>query len=182
MSFDRAWRAFVKEEAALRAPVSLETRVRSAIADRVTPQKRSQRAASIVVALPVAAAITVMVWWPPATAPLQQPAPGAIAARPLADQAPLVPYRASVSARVMPPSESRNPQPATITARLTTTPTRSSIEPLQVVRLRVPREALESLGLVLLDPETPAIVDVDVLIGEDGLPLDIRHVRTEQEQ
>jgi len=55
-------------------------------------------------------------------------------------------------------------------------------EPLQMVRLRLPREALQALGLVLLEPHAGGVVDVDVLVGEDGLPRDIRQVRMGQEQ
>jgi len=55
-------------------------------------------------------------------------------------------------------------------------------EPLQMVRLRLPREALQALGLVLLEPHAGGVVDVDVLVGEDGLPRDIRQVRIGQEQ
>jgi hypothetical protein len=55
-------------------------------------------------------------------------------------------------------------------------------EPLQMVRLRLPREALQALGLALLEPDAGGMVDVDVLVGEDGLPRDIRKVRIGQEQ
>lgn len=54
-------------------------------------------------------------------------------------------------------------------------------EPLQLVRLRLPREALQALGLALLEPDASGVVDVDVLIGEDGLPRDIRRVRMGRE-
>lgn len=54
-------------------------------------------------------------------------------------------------------------------------------EPLQMVRLRLPREALQALGLALLEPDARGLVDVDVLVGEDGLPRDIRKVRIGQE-
>jgi hypothetical protein len=55
-------------------------------------------------------------------------------------------------------------------------------EPLQMVRLRLPREALQALGLALLEPDAGGVVDVDVLVGEDGLPRDIRQVRIGREQ
>lgn len=54
-------------------------------------------------------------------------------------------------------------------------------EPLQMVRLRLPREALQALGLALLEPDACGVVDLDVLVGEDGLPRDIRQVRIGQE-
>ena len=55
-------------------------------------------------------------------------------------------------------------------------------EPLQMVRLRLPLEALQALGLALFEPDASGVVDVDVVIGEDGLPRDIRQVRIGQEQ
>ena len=76
----------------------------------------------------------------------------------------------------------RNPRPSTaVRAATTVTITLAFPEALQVVRLRVPREALEPLGLVLFEPGAQGIVDVDLLVGEDGLPRDIRSVRTVQE-
>ena len=54
-------------------------------------------------------------------------------------------------------------------------------EALQLIRLRLPREALQTLGIVLLEPDAGGSVDVDVLIGEDGLARDIRKVRVIQE-
>jgi hypothetical protein len=50
-------------------------------------------------------------------------------------------------------------------------------EPLQLVRLRMPRANLEMFGVALLEPDTSGLVDVDVLIGGDGLPRDIRRIR-----
>jgi hypothetical protein len=55
-------------------------------------------------------------------------------------------------------------------------------EPLQMVRLRLPLEALQALGLALFELDASGVVDVDVVIGEDGLPRDIRQVRIGQEQ
>ena len=52
-------------------------------------------------------------------------------------------------------------------------------ESLQLVRLRIPREALQALGVPLFEPEARGLVDVDVLIGEDGLPRDVRRVRAD---
>ena len=52
-------------------------------------------------------------------------------------------------------------------------------ESLQLVRLRIPREALQALGVPLFEPEARGLVDVDVLIGEDGLPKDVRWVRAD---
>jgi hypothetical protein len=50
-------------------------------------------------------------------------------------------------------------------------------ESLQIVRLRVPRTSLEVFGVALLEPEASVLVDVDVVVGDDGLPRDIRRIR-----
>jgi hypothetical protein len=49
-------------------------------------------------------------------------------------------------------------------------------ESLQIVRVRMPRSALRALGIALMEPEAGGLVDVDVLVGGDGLPRDIRRV------
>jgi hypothetical protein len=49
-------------------------------------------------------------------------------------------------------------------------------ESLQIVRVRMPRSALPALGIALVEPEAAGLVDVDVLVGGDGLPRDIRRV------
>lgn len=50
-------------------------------------------------------------------------------------------------------------------------------EVLHIVRVRVPREALQAFGVSLLEPEAAGLVDVDVLVGDDGLARDIRRIR-----
>jgi hypothetical protein len=50
-------------------------------------------------------------------------------------------------------------------------------ESLQIVRLRVPRASLDVFGVALLEPEASVLVDVDVVVGDDGLPRDIRRIR-----
>ena len=50
-------------------------------------------------------------------------------------------------------------------------------EPLQLVRVRVPRTSLRAFGVALIDPDASGLVDVDLVVGSDGLPRDIRRVR-----
>src|SRR5205807_1022258 len=47
----------------------------------------------------------------------------------------------------------------------------------QLVTLRVPRSALASLGVPIFEPDAVGTVNVNVLIGEDGLARGIRIVR-----
>jgi hypothetical protein len=54
-------------------------------------------------------------------------------------------------------------------------------ETMQLVRLRMPRAALVSLRIPVEDPYAPGLVDVDVLIGEDGLARDIRRIASVSE-
>lgn len=50
-------------------------------------------------------------------------------------------------------------------------------EVLQLVRVRMPRGALQAFGIALVDPEAAAEVEVDVVVGEDGFPRSIRRVQ-----
>ena len=49
-------------------------------------------------------------------------------------------------------------------------------ESLHIVRVRMPRGALRALGVALVEPEASGLVDVDVVVGDDGLPREIRRV------
>ena len=123
--------------------------------------------------------------------------PGVIAAQPTADRASHVALRAAVRAappasedRVVERGERLPRLPAVSRAVLAELPPpllRFSPQPigeaeaLQIVRLRLPREALQALGVVLVEPDAEGMVDVDVLVGEDGLARDIRQGSSEQE-
>jgi hypothetical protein len=50
-------------------------------------------------------------------------------------------------------------------------------ESFEVVRVRVPRTSLEAIGVGLIGPEVASLVDVDVVVGGDGLPRAIRGIR-----
>jgi hypothetical protein len=77
----------------------------------------------------------------------------------------------------------RSPQP-TLTAdtviRLTADPVLET-ETLQLVRVRMPRLALQAVGVVVGGPNAQGFVEVDVVLGEDGLPRDVRRVALIQE-
>ncbi len=45
---------------------------------------------------------------------------------------------------------------------------------LSVMRVRMSRSALASLGFPILDPDSAGVVDVEVLVGEDGVARSIR--------
>jgi hypothetical protein len=50
-------------------------------------------------------------------------------------------------------------------------------ESFELVRLRLPRTSLEAIGVALIGPEIASLVDVDVVVGGDGLPRAIRSIR-----
>jgi hypothetical protein len=49
-------------------------------------------------------------------------------------------------------------------------------ETLQLVRVRVPRSALRAMGVVVVESDPRGTVEVEVLVGEDGLPRDVRRI------
>jgi hypothetical protein len=189
--FDAAWRAFADEDACLQSPSELEDRVMAAIRrPRPTSRRRPSNAGW---ALALAAAVVTAVT-------------GAVVVRQTSDVSPPLDVRAPIAAlsayreavdaqrlaatlsaeaerRARPPlprraAAGRPLPPALLT--LGAVPLQDT-EPLQLVRLRLPREVLQALGVVFLEPELQTVVDVDVLVGEDGLPRDIRQVRARQE-
>ena len=178
MNFDAAWRAFEQDDARIKAPAVLEGRVLHTL--RASRVERSRRrmvfAKPSLCATAAALLLGMLVRRPDDAPPLRK-----LASRPLAsDTAPAA--LKPEARRDRPVIPARNPRPSTaVRAATTVTITLAYPEALQVVRLRVPREALEPLGLVLFEPGAQGIVDVDLLVGEDGLPRDIRSVRTVQE-
>jgi hypothetical protein len=184
MTFDQAWRALADEDASRKAPLDLEARVRAAVARRTEREPRRDVFARE--ALAVAASIGVALVWSVFTSAPDAPA-STIVAKPIASRA-LATFAVTAS-RERPGLVSAGRQTATVPTapradlpsamlRLSPDPV-AALETVQLVRLRLPREALQAFGLVLLEPETTGIVDVDVLVGEDGLPRDIRKVRVE---
>jgi hypothetical protein len=49
-------------------------------------------------------------------------------------------------------------------------------ENLELIRVRMPRLALQAAGVVVSGPNAEGFVEVDVVVGEDGLPRDVRRV------
>jgi hypothetical protein len=50
-------------------------------------------------------------------------------------------------------------------------------EPLTLVRLRLPRTSLAAIGIAFTEPEKASLVDVDVVVGSDGLPRSIQRIQ-----
>ena len=47
----------------------------------------------------------------------------------------------------------------------------------QVVRVRIDATALDAFGVQVTGPGSAGLVDVDLVIGEDGWPRDVRRIR-----
>lgn len=76
----------------------------------------------------------------------------------------------------IPPAPAREAAPtARVVITLTVDPALET-ETLQLVRVRMPRPALQAAGVVISGPNADGFVEVDVVVGEDGLPRDIRRV------
>ena len=174
MTFDRAWRTFIDEESNHRAPAALEARVQQAIAVS-QPRRRRRGSARLVLAASIGIAAA---WW---FVTAKSASIGATNTLEAGASRPLVSYAAPAARE----------QPDVITTRLTSARARrgsapppvlrassaaGTLETFQLVRLRLPRQALATLGFLLIDPEGAGVVDVDVLVGEDGLPRHIRKV------
>jgi hypothetical protein len=193
-AFDAAWRAFVRADMETAAPPDLEGRVRAAVAHAQAHGRRSPptRRWMLWTAAAAAAALvmTTAVWrWSAAPRESSPRAAIVVAER---DTAALVALRSPLAP--MRPTRPRGaivPRPAIdgdapvalppVLMILSASPLRDT-EALQLVRLRLPREALQTLGVALLEPDAGGVIDVDVLVGEDGLARDIRYVRTGQER
>jgi hypothetical protein len=184
--FDEAWRALVEHDLQLEAPPHLEAAVMAAIKHQhsTAPATASRLPASAWLAAAAtvaaaAAAIAMLRGAPPRVQLLNA------AAHPAVRLVPSVPMDSPGAGQ--PAAARRRNAPAggranrSVVMMVENTPALLS-EPLQLVRLRVPKEALLGLGLSLVEPDASGTVDVDVLVGEDGLPRNIRHVRVIQEE
>ena len=175
-----AWQIFVSHDRQVQAPPHLESRIMAATAHRTEPAAATGVVA-FAFALAAAIAVAVAAWpvrdaVPPAPLAVQPPL---VAAFP----APIAPDRPGPPAHIAPPPEitghwsAMYEDPVMLMVLDAMTPPQG--ESLQLVRLRIPREALQGLGVPLFEPEARGLVDVDVLIGEDGLPRDVRRVRAD---
>jgi hypothetical protein len=178
MNFDAAWRAFEQHDARIEAPAQLERRVFHALR-MVGDDKPPRRLGHVMPGLMAAVAMLVVAVW--ARQPSDPPESRKLLARPLASDTALAELKPGVT-RDQPVVATVEPRPSPMVHdRTMVTMMLEFPEALQVVRIRVPREAIETLGLVLLEPDAQGTVDVDVIVGEDGLPRDVRQVRTVQE-
>ena len=179
---DSAWQAFVEADARVCAPPGLEERVWQAIQSRHVsrPVSRVSRLAGLSLAAGVALSVV------PALERGDETRDGVLPGQPVSMQTMDV-YRDVLPAarplrqtRVVVSVPANEPVAAPVLMTLAADPLQET-EVLRVVRLRLPRGALQSLGLAVLEPEAQGSVDVDVVVGEDGVAREIRQLRAGQE-
>ena len=51
------------------------------------------------------------------------------------------------------------------------------VEALQVIRVRIAASALDAFGVQVAGPMSAGLVDVDLVVGDDGWPRDVRRIR-----
>jgi hypothetical protein len=152
MDVESAWRALRDDDAAVTAPPAVDDAVLAAWRSGRLRCGRATRVtpgvwAAVAAVAAVCVAVAVVEWRRPVTGAAQG---GALRAIPVAASAPPV-------------------------MTLAADPIFDN-EPLEIVRVRMPRSALRGLGFALVEPEAAGLVDVDLLVGGDGLPRDIRRV------
>ena len=94
---------------------------------------------------------------------------------------------ADVPARLAlnPPTRDRaEPQPAraaggtaAATSRTRVAAADWPVEALQVIRVRIAASALDAFGVQVAGPMPAGLVDVDLVVGDDGWPRDVRRIR-----
>lgn len=174
---NRAWDAFVEQDRRLTAPPHLEGRVHEALRQR-SPEPSSHR--RVVIFTAAAAAIVLAAVSMPRPDPPPAPPP-VLEARAL----PAAPLAAAVDQRPAGGSDVREPappdEPVMMFVIFDAEPV-AAHEPLQLVRLRVPQEALLALGLPPWDPDAAGLVDIGMLVGEDGLPRHVQRIRLDHQE
>jgi hypothetical protein len=161
-----AWREFTRQDAALTAPPELEPRVLAAWEALQHPQRRSHRPSQgrllwAVGAVAGALFLAFALRSDRATTVPPTPASGAAmsVARPAGDL-----------------RHSSQPMPTADAILTLTADPALETETLELVRVRMPRLALQAVGVVVSGPSAEGFVEVDVVVGEDGLPRDVRRV------
>jgi len=185
--FTTAWRAFKEHDARIHAPAHLEAVVMAALR---APRRRRSTRPRIAMAVAASLAAIAGVWTLSGTT--RQHAPEPLRARMMPPTPlPTAPIVRIAHRRTLAPSHRRTlapPHPRTLapateeTTLLMVFDHASPTETLQLVRLRVPGEALLALGLAPFEPDASGLVDIDLLVGDDGLPKNIRRVRVLQEE
>lgn len=173
----------VREEASGKAiPASLETNLRSAFRARRRPSTAHRRWAGMA----IAAALAGSAAWLSASRPpeIDRPAPQTKApaapqaafARP--NRANATPQRRPLAARAQRAAPPRlEPVAATEFVAVPYAPPFEPYDRGQLMRVRIPRQSLRSLGFPVGPGTWVERVDADILMGEDGIARAVRFVK-----
>jgi hypothetical protein len=183
----RAWDAFARADTTVVPPADLEARVlRSAAQRHTAPVLRGWSLVPVAALAAAAVVVGVFVWNRPTErttdrAPTVAPAAIAEAPPPVAASAPVAPDVVAPAR-----SDTAGSRPRAAVDRGRPAPGRSAVaasapEPfdgaLQVVRVRIDAAALGGLGIRVLGQPPVGPVEVDLVVGEDGWPREVRRIR-----
>jgi hypothetical protein len=184
-TFAAAWSAFATDDAGASAPHALEARVLEAAREACRyqhaayPIPRWQR---LVVALGTAAALALVAAGLPSRRTADPPMPNVqVSTGTNVEHLQRAPS-ASPGDRAVVATVPNGDVPAT--ARRGDALVTLAVDPVQdteqlaLVHIRVTQDALMALGIATNEPGASGLVDVEVLVGGDGLPRDIRRMRT----
>lgn len=159
-AFAAAWSAFASDDARATVPFALAARVREAAQAACALRHANRRIARrqrILVALGTAAALALAI--------------AGLLSRKGPAETPDARIRVSTEIAV----EHQPRRDALVT--LAVDPVQET-EQLALVHIRVTQDALLPLGIATNEPGASGLIDVEVLVGGDGLPRDIRSMRT----
>lgn len=159
--FEAARRAFIEQDAQVKAPRRLQIDVMARWDDEQRARRAGARAITAAVPGLVAAAVVLIV-------------AGVVGhfGRPRLE---VVPSGAAPT-RTVDSALSKTRSASNPIVRLAAEP-RFETESLQIVRLRLPWASLEPFGIEVLDSDQSRLAEVDLLVGDDGLPREIRSIR-----
>jgi hypothetical protein len=178
--------------AGLEAPGSVKTNVIAAFGE-AEPRRRASWYGWAAVAAAAVVVLAAILWWPQkrnperATVVLPKPeatAPTAVTAPPPAPQAPVL----AVKSQRRKPARAPKPVPVRAPRRELATdffafpyaPPIDVAEEAQIVRVRLPRSAMRSVGLPVNEDRWFESVPADVLLGQDGVARAVRFVKVAQ--
>jgi hypothetical protein len=189
----QAWAAFTRHDAVVAAPPGLEPRVRQSAAvllaqRRLAPPSAAVRSRPwwpVALAAALAAAVTASVLFDRTSPPAGAPSPAVLAARaPLPASWVALPAAAATEPAALAPAPTRPERQGT---RVTRSVSLAAVTPgadpagagdaLQVIRVRVDAAALDAFGVEVAGPFPVGLVDVDLVVGDDGWPREVRRIR-----
>ena len=188
---DEALDALAAEDARVRPPARLESAVLRAFDEQPAGRVRSRVGAAlgwVLVPAAAAAVLTVAVLqreWPSSS---RQAAPVTVTVPIEGSITTLVPEEAAPEnlierAALARPIAAAVPSRPSAQAGYVIVP-EPYVDPsaLHIVRVRMSRMALATLGMPILNPDADGLVDVEMLVGDDGVARSIRHAALVNEQ